>query len=361
MANKGVKEFIKQDMYAAFERAVNWLRGHGATQDFKAAAVGHSALDTVSFQQILPDRAHAQFHDQLQRMEAVHPAPLKEILKKRIGEEDANKRCFARVLHGEGGQSVTAGIFTALYDITEQQGQNWYRALPGDTAAVKDTPVQPFDVQGAGQKAVAILYTISSNRAHQRDDRGAGRKLAAEVHAHLHAEARERGYDLTVSTLSPVRGFAEHFSEDAEELVSGAFDEKEMASDEWLGFLDDHANQEMLKEKVMTYLLTQKDPVMNFHLGNGAYIGDININPYERQDWATINYVYPDKPEHVKANARAYDATKVRPIAPHLIACITSDAEVESNSQFKVVHAPNMTAKSVPAVKQVDISVEHEG
>ena len=41
-----LKEFIKQDMYAAFERAVNWLRGHGATQDFKAAAVGATNTDT---------------------------------------------------------------------------------------------------------------------------------------------------------------------------------------------------------------------------------------------------------------------------------------------------------------------------
>ncbi len=73
-----------------------------------------------------------------------------------------------------------------------------------------------------------------------------------------------------------------------------------------------------MRAMVLEYLMTQKDNVMNFHLGNGAYIGDINFTPSNSQDWVTMNYVYSPDAERVGRYEKLYRGGKMRAVSPHL-------------------------------------------
>jgi len=76
------------------------------------------------------------------------------------------------------------------------------------------------------------------------------------------------------------------------------------------GFTEIYARDEILKlsdeeirSRVMAHQLTKPDDVRDFHLGEGASIGHIQINrdaPQGSREWITINYFYES--EHVTQN-----------------------------------------------------------
>jgi hypothetical protein len=271
--------------------------------------------ENVQFEQILPDDDSSRLHQQLLDNEKVHPiGSAEELLKKRIGGLGANKRCYARVNRNDGDEEVTTGIFVALRKIRAKEQDVGYDDISGDIDEVKERPIEPFDVS-EGETVEAILYTISGQHLWDKS----GRELAAQVHEYLHREAAEQKYNLIISTLSPVRGFMNHLA--GQHGFESSFTKDDdgywSASDSFMDRLQDKDFQDDLKHTLLHYLLIGDDPVLNFHLGNGAQIGDIKFNPKNNQDWVMINYVYPDNPETLQQNAQIYKSGK-RLLARHL-------------------------------------------
>lgn len=279
----------------------------------RRAVIAH-LKENVQFEQILPDEASHPLHQQLLENEKVHPVEsTQELLDKRIGGIGANKRCYARV-NRNGGVEVTTGIFVALRKIGAEEQDVGYDEISGDIDEVKERPIEPLGIS-EGDKVEAILYTISGQHPW---DKG-GRELASQVHEYLHREAAEQKYNLIISTLSPGRGCMKHLTgqQGFEESFAKDDDGNLRASDAFMDGLQGAEFQESIKHKLLAYLLMENDPVLNFHLGNGAQIGDIKFNPDNNQDWVMINYVYPENPESLQHNAQIYKSGK-RPLAPHL-------------------------------------------
>ncbi len=90
-----------------------------------------------------------------------------------------------------------------------------------------------------------------------------------------------------------------------------------VATDDFMEKLQDDDFQDIIKHKFLTYLLIEDDPVENFHLGNGAEIGDLKFNLKDNRDWVMVNYVYPESPELLENNAQIYRSGK-RLLASHL-------------------------------------------
>ncbi len=295
--------------------------------------------EKTQFSIVLPDRKKwGHIHDQLLANERVHPLDdVEELVRMRIGTESDNKRCFVR-LTGDKKPVVTAGIFTAMVDITGQGADNPYRGIPGNIDDIKRMPVEPFSPTEETQTVAAILYTISRNDG-QDWDRG-GKPLAETVYKYLNGQAETQGFNLVISTLSPIRTpmpDGTSVNRFGQWLVKqpgyeGIADENGHATPEFGAFLLDEKEHDQLRKFVLQYLLTQKDGVMKFHLGNGAYIGDIKFNPGNAEDWAMVNYVYPNDPEELSRN-RDYFKTSQSPIvAPHLQKLIGYDAELQSKA-----------------------------
>lgn len=267
--------------------------------------------ENVQFEQVLPGEENQTLHDKLFENEKVHPLPsVEELVEQRIGGTNANKRCYARVNRNQGKEEVTTGIFIALREIDAPEGNVSYNDISGNINGVKDTPIEDFTPE-EGATVEAILYTISGQHPW---DKG-GRELAAQVYEYLHSEAAEKNYNLIISTLSPVREFTPHLQK--QEGFENLLDEDGEVSDEFMMFMQSEEAQEELEHRLLRYLIMEKDPVLNFHLGNGAYIGDVKFNPENKEDWVMVNYVYPDAPEELAQNQKAYK-DGMRVLAPHL-------------------------------------------
>ena len=301
---------------------------------------------SIHFEQILPDtdKASTALHRQLFENERVHPVEsVQELIAKRIGREGDNKRCFARVIPN-GQPTVSAGICTALVNVPTNNGEVDYGQIPGNIEQIRDMDIAEFTPPERGEgTTVAVLYTISSSSKHEWE-RG-GRPLANSTYKFLHAEAAQRGHPLIISTLSPVRKINDWLKDQdcLADLFAGP-------RDDFMAFLEDAGNRQAISAKVMEYLITEQDPVLNFHLGNGAYIGDLKYNSGNTEDWVMVNYVYPSDVGMLEENKAAYKATKVRAIAPHLQVHLGRDASLKS--QVNCVIYPegrSLTGLPVPA------------
>jgi hypothetical protein len=278
----------------------------------------------VKFTHISPGAGKISLHQQLMANERVHPVDsVDELLDKRIGDLGDNKRCFARVFNNAGNPLVTAGIFTAMVTIPNSGAALDHSQIPGYVNAIKDMDIEPFATPEADETAVAVLYTISSSDAPElKWDKG-GRPLAQAVYQHLHQEAKDKGYNLLISTLSPVRNFSTWLA--GQDGFTGYFDDKGKPTQEFHQLLTSEETQEVVKSALMDYLAGERDPVLNFHLGNGAYIGDVKFNPDNEADWAMVNYVYPSDTGLLAYNKELYAQTKIKPVAVELQGYVSAD------------------------------------
>jgi len=288
--------------------------------------------DNIRFQNIAPTKENAPLIAQLEDLERVHlPKEHGEIPKKRMGEDGDNKRCLSLVSLN-GRPLVTSAIYTALFDVSDKGEKISYADIPGNINETKDMPVKPFVVTKDTKTIVCLLYAVSSNEF----DWGIGaRPLAGGVYKNLHDEAKAKGYNLIISSLSPVRNTTPINFADWLKGHSGfenMFDDSKEASDELMAYIQDEENQNEIRALLLQYLITQRDPIMNFHLGNGAYIGDIKFNPDNKEDWVLINYVYPGDPEVREQNQNFYVETKTRLMAPHLEEFLEYDYELFEKS-----------------------------
>ncbi len=339
---------FSKPLYALFERArvpyAFMKRGGPAELAYldtqieqlggRRAEVVASLKENVQFEQILPEEEHRDLHDALFKNERVHRLPsVEELVKQRVGHTSASKRCFARVNRNEGAQEVTTGIFVAMREINPEGEHFSYDDISGNINSIKNAPITDFN-PAKGATVEAILYTISGQHPW---DKG-GRPLAAQVHEYLYAEAAEKGYNLILSTLSPVRDFTTHLQkrEGFENLVG----EDKNVSDDFMLWMQKEEMQHELKHRLLRYLILEKDPVMNFHLGNGAYIGDIKFNTDNKQDWVMVNYVYPESVEQLKENQQAYRSGQTL-LAPHLHDFLGEEHKVLEGKTKPYGHTPS--------------------
>jgi hypothetical protein len=207
--------------------------------------------------QVMPDAESEVLHQQLIENEKVHAVnSADELIANRLGAQGMNKDCQALIVPTKFGPKILAGIFRYHATIPEQEGMIDVRHLPGNVDEIKNTPVAEL----TGEENVTGYWTISSGWD------GSGPILVSDL-SQVTPEGRLE------TTISPIRGFTSRNDRDTMMVM----------------------NDDAIRARVLDYLLTEKDLVRNFHMGNGAYLAWIHVNrdaPADSEDWITVNYLY---------------------------------------------------------------------
>lgn len=237
----------------------------------------HARLTLVS-----PDsKAHKSIREKLVSAEGrdkVHPLEtMEELVDTRLGTENDNKRTYALTLDLPGCDPV---VLAVIYTHWSVQGHDAFNvneaALPGNVADILAEPSQALEQEAD----TGIFYSISSFFP------GAGGALIKALRTHLGGDAEqklENSKQPVLSTLSPMRGFGKWLTTQDDDIPA--------APDMRAAFL---------KAAATEYLDENIDAVQGFHMGNGAYIGKVNLdaNDAGTKDaqqglGVMINYVYP--------------------------------------------------------------------
>ncbi len=216
-------------------------------------------------------------YTQIFNNEAVHKVPdIRELIERRLGDETMDKDCQALVVETDQGPLVLAGIHRVHARVPERDnGLVDVRELPGNVDMIKSSPLRPLN----GSENLVGYWTISQGHYSPKQSiQGFSGELVRAL-----ADVTPPGHFET--TISPVRDCTKRWNRE------GVF----------VSFSDN-----TIRSHVAGYLANpnSRDPVMAFHLSNGAYIGWININRKSEQDWITINYVY--ERHMVEANKEIY-------------------------------------------------------
>ena len=175
------------------------------------------------------------------------------------------------------------------------------RTIPDAIAPLLDPSRLPIDPKHA---TTAVFYSIS-NCQEGLQGVSFGNFLIKQVVEELR---REMPHLKTFVTLSPVPGFTQWLSRDAQAVLPEAEQEvlKEIRRPEWHRRPEVAAKvQPVLQKAVATYLLSAKhssgkprDPVARFHLNNGArlervnWLGDVSPKGLREAAGFMVNYVY---------------------------------------------------------------------
>lgn len=240
-----------------------------------SAKLAEEILTVSNLIQVNPEYGDA-LYDQIIANEKVHPIEdHSDLLTHRLGMAGANKDCQALVVETTEGLKILAQIFRYHVHVPVNEGVISPRDLPGDVDKLKTSDIAHLQ----GDENLTGYWTVSSAWP------GSGAALIARL-----------PQNRSETTISPVRGFTSGY-----------------VRNEIFGKSDDD-----LRYEVMRYLDKGEDPIMKFHLGNGAYIGWIHINhdaPKESKDWVTINYIY-DR-ELLEQNKSAFNKGEL-PKSPEL-------------------------------------------
>lgn len=263
---------------------------------------------------------------QIHANEAVHEqCQVEDMIAQRMGEEaNTNKLCFTRQPKIVGGKTdISNAIFISLHVVDLHDGMVLHQDLPGDIEDIKNRPVEQFDPSKVkpDQAVVAVFYSITTNPDYQKAESGGGRELVAAVHREMTNLAQKWGVNMVMTTLSPLRDY--HRPDLTDELA-------------WMDFTPEERAAETLK--VLEFLLAadpRKNGVMNFHVGNGAYIGDIKFNPHNSKDPVMANYVYaPDQNELEAIRLRYAKGQGARTLSPHLYQVIQEQNPALLNASY---------------------------
>lgn len=192
----------------------------------------------------------------------------------RLGDGNTTKTCYAMI-------GDDARVHSAIYVMRDAHDVSaGYRALSGDVRSILASRVEALE----DKPRSLIFYSISNIT----EARGMGQLLVRNLHASL----TQQYEGVVLSTLSPLRTLDAHL-ERSEVLFErfSAFSPAEQ------------------RRVILSYLMAVEDPVQKFHMGNGAFIGDIKLGADTvGASGAMVNYVYPADREVLAANARAFKA-----------------------------------------------------
>lgn len=238
---------------------------------------------------VTPDTAYESFHDWLSSekgMDRVHQINgREELLARRLGGANSNKRCYA---HVDGQGSVLSVIYT-YWAKAEQTDKPW-KILPGKIGPILSAQSEPLTVE----PDIVTFYSISSFV-----DRS-GRPLIKSIYSEFTKAANPP----VLTTLSPLRTLKAWLDNEGIKL-SGTKEEK--------------------LEIVTRYLKLNVDPVQKFHLGNGAQVGAIHFNAAEKGSpddtlgaGVMVSYRYPRQEERLAQNRAVYKEGQI-PSSYHLL------------------------------------------
>lgn len=248
-----------------------------------------SALDTNIIDQLTGDKR-----------DKVHPvATTREgFIADRIGTGEMSHQTWVRT--DENGE-VEAALYTARFNKNIMTEADFCGNVAGILTGT------PCKVKGT-EKPSFIFYSISSFK------KGAGEALIGAVRGEMESSS----HDMTASTLSPLR-------------VAGHKPAEDRNLTDWLktkivGDVNDiRPDTERLKRYALQYLSEKRHLVQKFHMGNGAYIGDINLNAnvegsadYNDGMNVMVNYVYPGEVMRAQLQ-KAYRDHGMMFMAPHLV------------------------------------------
>jgi len=219
-----------------------------------------------------------------------------DLIRLRVGQAGANKMTLALV--NPYTRSGVSQVLAAVYIHVDTRPIARPQDIAGQISAILDTPCAPLTAQPTG----LVFYSISNMMVAGTDTpllKGAGARLIQQIFPF--ADRIGIPEHVVLSTLSPLRTLQSTFAD-------VAFD---AASDDAIQYF------------AVKHLLSGKNGVQRFHLGNGASIGDIKIRPGtagSQDAVAMVNYIY-DRSEGVRAQNRSlFRAGKlVELMAPHLV------------------------------------------
>lgn len=279
------------------------------TEIKQAARLTRILPDTVSGQNVL---------EQIIRNEQVHPvASIDDLLTHRLGMEGMNKDCQALIVPTREGPQVLAQIFRYHVEVDVEAGMIDLQNLPGNVDPIRTSQVE----QQTGRENVTGYWTISSERPGNRKPvSGIGRELVKAL-----VEQTPPGRFET--TISPVRGLYKKIA------------------------IEDLKNYDPVDacQAALNYLLERKDPVLSFHVGNGAYIGWVHFNPGSETDPVIINYVY-DR-DSAARNAALFNRGKGQlPLSPALYHMVDSSQQAKAFNIYGGTFVPMPGVSAKPAV-----------
>ena len=243
------------------------------TPDISEDAVQALCLEVLKvskFLRVTPDDQMADLHAQIVANELVHQASLDVFKETRFAPAGTDKDCHVLFAEGRKRQRIVLGqIFTRHVTLPlEKDGMIDLTKLEAFSNVEISRNERPEILKGT--ENCTLFYSVTAKKRSSREDEtkfffGAGREVITQLSQSSLAKSFK-------TTTSPVRGFTQKV--DREDVLS--------------------LEQDELRFKVLEYLSNMRDPVMKTHLGNGAYIGWINIYPENEVDFVVINYVYGD-------------------------------------------------------------------
>lgn len=240
---------------------------------------------------VTPNSEHQMFHSWLasdRGMDRVHRiANSEELMRKRLGDQDSNKRTYALV-------NENFGLLSVIYTYATQTpvADETWKMLPGEISPILEAPSEKMEED----PNVIVFYSISSF------ENGSGRPLIKSIYDEF-TRVSAGGHVPILTTLSPLRTFSAWLQREGHQY---------------------NGTEEARLQRVADYLKTTENPVRNFHLGNGAQVGAIHLNaaPEGTVDGDSgagvmISYRYPRRQERLAENQRILNSGRV-PASYHL-------------------------------------------
>lgn len=198
----------------------------------------------------------ARLHLAMQRMEAVHQLPgvlqFRKYKRERIGRMGLNKDAQLLCARGFANSLVpVCEIFRFHAQIhRDDQGRVHLNALHGNVDWMKSVRPTPLE----GNEDGTYYYSISNNPLVLM----AGNELISNGLPQVTPEGQFE------TTLSPMRTMQ----------------------------VDHGLPWNVKVQQVLEHIASGKNPVANFHLRNGAFVGWVHFNPSSETDPITVNYIY---------------------------------------------------------------------
>jgi|GEM_PF-5409955 len=219
-----------------------------------------------------------------------------DLIRLRVGHAGANKMTLALI--NPFTQSGVPQVLAAVYIHVDTRPIARPQDIAGHISAILDTPCAPLAARPTG----LVFYSISNMMVAGTDTpllKGAGARLIQQIFPF--ADRIGMPGHVVLSTLSPLRTLQTTFADVA----------------------FDTASEDAIQYFALKHLLTGKNGVQRFHLGNGASIGDIKVRPGatgSQDAVAMVNYIY-DRDDNIRAqNRRLFREGKfVDLMAAHLV------------------------------------------
>lgn len=281
------------EIISEYSRLQPLMRAHRLQESDQSLfhALSDVLRERLTLEIVTPETGNEDLHAQLAGKDQVHDfgaRTIDELKTYRLGNYDCNKMALALVNpQGANGRD----ILCAIYIYWQNDGAEPIhdpRLLRGNVADILHQKIFPA---AADTTQAAVFYSISTFNVLK----GAGQMLIERMHELL---TETTPPELVLTTLSPLRHFGEWLAD-----MRGTNDALNNA----------RKDDTTLRAAALQFLLHNRDGVQAFHMGNGATIGDINLNANsaDSKDFVMahnvmVNYLYSRDAAEIANNRACY-------------------------------------------------------